>query len=107
MSSDAGDDAVQTDASAEPKPRRRRKPRRKERTERPPATSEGPARGWSERAIRLVVLFAGAAALTGIALVGTHESAFGAFLVVGGMVTLIASIHKLGRLGPDVADGVG
>jgi len=52
----------------------------------------------------LVVLIAGAAALTGIAFVGTHESALGAFLVVGGMVTLIASIHKLGRLGPDVVD---
>lgn len=80
------------------KARRTRKQKRREDKETEPLPR---ADASSVRTIRGLVIVSGAEAVVGIALVGTHESVPGAILVVGGMLTLIGSIHKLGRLGMD------
>ncbi len=81
------------------RPRRKKRKKRVEGFEREPPPK--PVERTSPRTIRTLVMVAGAATIVGIALVGTHESVAGAFLVIGGMLLLLGSIHKLGRLGPD------
>ena len=55
----------------------------------------------SEARIRKIIGGAAAAALAGIALVGTGPSILGMALLTAGVVGLIAGIHSFGRLGPD------
>ena len=91
---------VEESQAREPTKKARRTKKRKRREDK--ATEAlPPPDASSARTIRRLVIVSGAAAVLGIALVGTHESVIGAVLVIGGMLTLIGSIHKLGRLGVD------
>lgn len=83
---------------AETKPPKQLKRKKSKRRE---VEDEAPAARKSPGTVRAVVIAGASATLIGIALVGTHESITGAFLVIGGMLALIGSIHMLGRLGPD------
>lgn len=56
----------------------------------------------SEAKLRSLVLFASAAAMLGIATALFGDSTMGGLMTVGGVLVLIASVHRFGRLGePD------
>ncbi len=77
----------------------RRRPRKRKSKARKLVPTE-PARS-PEPSIRAMLVGAAAAALVGVALVGTGPSLPGMILVVAGVAGLVVSIHRYGRLGPD------
>jgi hypothetical protein len=95
VSTDDVEDPATAEAPQKPRPRREPKARRKRRREPAPVPVN------RERTIRGIVVVASFVALIGLALVGTRDSGIGQWLVIGGLLTLIGSIHMLGRLGPD------
>lgn len=116
MSSSDDDDQEGRAPSPSPaKKKRKRKPLAKEPARRgarddvdgeePDRAAPDPAelaRGArAERGIRLQLMLAAAAAIVGIALVGTGPSLPGMALVIAGVLGLVVGIHRFGRLGPE------
>lgn len=64
-------------------------------------TKTSPTTGGMPRAVLYGLVGGGLAACLGIALVATRPSVVGTWLLVAAIVTLVASIHRLGRLGPE------
>lgn len=54
----------------------------------------------SEAAVRRPLVASSVAAAVGLAIVGTSTHALGPWILSAGVIGLVASIHRLGRLGP-------
>lgn len=63
-------------------------------------TADAPHPAAEQRARRDIAVTA-AGALGGIALSVVGHAALGGWVTVGSIVLLVASLHRLGRLGPD------
>lgn len=102
-------------ATAEPRARSKKKKKARPRgpegggaTKEPSSAQSGPSRPAArppspsaERSIRRTLVGSAAVALAGLALVGTGPSLPGMVLCIAGVLGLVVSIHRFGRLGPE------
>ncbi|RLB52848.1 MAG: hypothetical protein DRI90_21750 [Deltaproteobacteria bacterium] len=90
------------DDRARPRPRPKRRPKRRARRAVPEArtAATGLLAGLTQQ--RRLAL-SGSTTVMGLALVGVGESLVGAVVVLAGLVALMFSIHKYGRLGVERA----